>query len=77
MPFFSPRQFSEAMTHTLLTKREAAKHARVSERPFDRVLASGAGPATTGIGGGRVLIREDHLNAWIERCTEAPCREAS
>jgi predicted DNA-binding transcriptional regulator AlpA len=55
----------------LLTKREAAARARVSERTFDRVLASGTGPAITRIGA-RVLIREDHMGAWIDRCTEAP-----
>lgn len=58
------------MTHTLLTKREAAACARVSERTFERVLAGDTGPAITRIGG-RVLIRKDHLNAWIERCTQA------
>jgi hypothetical protein len=45
------------MSDTLLTKREASKRARVSERTFDRVLASSAGPITTRIGA-RVLIRE-------------------
>ena len=38
------------MSHTLLTKREASQRARVSERTFDRVLASNAGPITTRIG---------------------------
>jgi excisionase family DNA binding protein len=64
------------MTYILMTKREAAAHARVSERTFDRVLASGNGPATTRIGT-RVLIREDNLNAWIDRCTDGANRQAA
>lgn len=63
------------MSHTLLTKKEATQHARVSERTFDRILASGDGPTATRIGS-RVLIREDHLAQWIDRCAEAPKRAA-
>ncbi|MEA2729533.1 MAG: Helix-turn-helix domain [Acetobacteraceae bacterium] len=69
-------QAQGTMSHTLLTKREATKRARVSERTFDRVLASGAGPTTTRIGA-RVLIREDHLDAWIERCADQPSQKAA
>lgn len=64
------------MSHTLLNKREASQRARVSERTFDRVLASGDGPTVTRIGG-RVLIREDHLDIWIERCAEPPIQKAA
>jgi predicted DNA-binding transcriptional regulator AlpA len=64
------------MSHILLNKREATKRARVSERTFDRVLARGDGPTITRIGG-RVLIREDHLDAWIERCAERPIQKAA
>jgi excisionase family DNA binding protein len=56
------------MIEILLTKREAANRARVSERTFERVLATGTGPAVTRIGS-RVLIRVDHFLAWIEGCT--------
>lgn len=55
--------------HVLLNKREAAARARISERTLDRILAAGDGPVVTRIAG-RVLIREDYLDAWIERCTE-------
>ena len=39
-------------TILLLTKREAAARARVSERTFDRVLASGTGPDTLALAQG-------------------------
>jgi uncharacterized membrane protein len=58
------------MHHLLLTKREAASRARISERTLERILANGSGPAVTRIAG-RVLIREDYLTAWIDRCTDA------
>jgi predicted DNA-binding transcriptional regulator AlpA len=64
------------MSHTLLTKREATARARVSERTFDRILASGDGPTVTRIGS-RVLIREDHLAEWIERCAETPAKQTA
>ena len=59
------------MTPVLLTKREAAARARVSERTFERILANGTGPAATRIGS-RVLIREDYLADWLDTHTEKP-----
>ena len=68
--------FETQMSHTLLTKREAAARLRVSERTLDRALASGTGPTVTRIGS-RVMIREDHLDAWIEGCSEISARNAA
>jgi excisionase family DNA binding protein len=51
----------------LLTKREAAARLRVSERTLHRWLIDGEGPIVTRLGC-RVMIREDHLAHWIERC---------
>jgi hypothetical protein len=46
----------------------------VPERTFDRILAGGDGPTMSRIGF-RVLIREDHLAEWIERCAEVPTKQ--
>jgi excisionase family DNA binding protein len=64
------------MSHTLLTKKEATQRTRVSDRTFDRILAGGERPTITRIGS-RVLIREDHLAEWIERCAEVPAKQAA
>jgi hypothetical protein len=64
------------MSHTLLTKKEATQRARVSDRTFDRIPASGDGPTVTRIGS-HVLIREDHLAEWIDRCAEMPTKQAA
>src|SRR5689334_10753545 len=45
------------MQNHLLTKREAASRARISERTLERHIAAQSGPALTRIGR-RVLIRE-------------------
>jgi len=52
----------------ILTKDEAAERARISRRQLDYRIKAGAGPAVTRIGGA-VRIRDDELQAWLERCT--------
>ena len=59
------------MTPALLTKSEAAAHARVSIRSLENHVRRGTGPITTRIGG-KVFIREDHLTEWLERCVGLP-----
>ena len=48
----------------LLTRKEAAKRARVCLRTFDTILDRPNGPAVTQIGRRR-LIPETSLNAWL------------
>lgn len=57
----------------LLTKSEAAALARFSERNLHRWIVAGTCPCLTRIGG-RVLVRQDDMNPWIEgqRDAEAP-----
>jgi predicted DNA-binding transcriptional regulator AlpA len=52
-------------------KDEAAEIARISRRQLDFRIKAGAGPAVTKIGG-FVRIRDDELQAWLERCTIPP-----
>ncbi len=56
------------MAFGILTKDEAAERARISRRQLDYRIKAGAGPAVTRIGGA-VRIRDDELQAWLERCT--------
>jgi excisionase family DNA binding protein len=51
----------------VLTKPEAAARARVHLRTLERRIEDGTGPRVTRIGR-RVLIREDHLAEWLDRC---------
>ncbi|NPD68282.1 helix-turn-helix domain-containing protein [Lichenicola cladoniae] len=53
----------------LLTKREAAERARVHVVTLNTLIRSGHGPAVTRLGG-KALIREDSLQAWLEASTE-------
>jgi len=55
----------------VLTMDEAAERARISRRFLNYQIAAGAGPAVTRIGG-VVRIRDDQLQAWLERCTVLP-----
>jgi hypothetical protein len=48
----------------LLTKSEAGIRARICQRSLEKLIATGRGPTLTKIGG-KVLIRGDHLDAWI------------
>jgi excisionase family DNA binding protein len=63
------------MTFEILTRDEAAKKARISTRYLDQQIAKGAGPAITRIGG-RVLVRTDALQDWLDQCT-GPARSES
>jgi excisionase family DNA binding protein len=49
----------------LLTKREAATRARITERTLDRHIAAGSGPTLVRIGR-RVLIRAEDIRNWID-----------
>ncbi len=64
----------------LLTIAEAAAEARVSERLLREQIKLGCGPRVTRPGGaptGRVLVREDCLEQWIDQRTEpAPAKAA-
>jgi hypothetical protein len=55
---------------SILTKPEAAAKARIHLRSLERRIEDGSGPRLTRIGR-RVLIREDHLAEWLDRCTGA------
>ncbi len=61
----------------LLTKREAATRARITERTLDRHIAAGSGPVLTRIGR-RVLISVDHMSGWIDAHTviQPPARSS-
>ena len=59
------------MPFEVLTKDEAAERARISRRHLDYQIKAGTGPAVTQIGGA-VRIRDDELQAWLERCTVPP-----
>ncbi len=59
------------MAFDILTKDEVAERARISRRQLDYRTKAGAGPAITRIGGA-VRIRDDELQAWLERCTIPP-----
>lgn len=59
------------MPFDILTMNEAAERARISRRMLDYQIKAGAGPAVTRIGGS-VRIRDDELQAWLERCTVPP-----
>ena len=56
------------MPFDILTKEEAADRTRISRRMLDKQIRAGTGPAVTRIGGS-VRIRDDELQAWLERCT--------
>jgi excisionase family DNA binding protein len=49
----------------LLSRPEVAKLLRMSTKTLDRLVAAGEGPPVTRIGG-RVLFRQDQLDAWIK-----------
>lgn len=53
------------MPHVLLTKKEAAKRLRVSEKTLDRLRRKGISPPVVKIGS-RVMYREDQLDNWID-----------
>jgi len=55
----------------LLTKSEAAKRARITERTLDRHIAAGSGPILVRIGR-RVLVRADDMRAWIDQHAVIP-----
>ena len=57
-----------AVPFDVLTKEEAADRARISRWMLDKQIRAGTGPAVTRIGGS-VRIRDDELQAWLERCT--------
>jgi len=57
-------------------KDEAAERARILRRQLDYRIKAGAGPAVTRIGGA-VRIRDDELQAWLERCTVPPPHSAA
>lgn len=59
------------MTHTLLTRREAAARARISLRSLDSQLQGASGPPVIRLGG-RVLIREADFNDWINGLVSHP-----
>ena len=56
-------------TPALLTKKEAAAHARVHPATLNALIRDGRGPATTTVGA-KVLVREDALKAWLDASTE-------
>ena len=56
-------------TSSLLTKKEAAARMRVHPATLNALIRNGRGPATTAIGG-KSLIREDALTAWLDASTE-------
>ena len=57
------------MSLELLTLKEAAAKARVGLSTLNVMLARGEGPALTRIGG-RVFVRADRFDAWVEERTE-------
>ena len=59
------------MPFDILNMNEAAKRARVSRRMLDYQIKAGAGPAVTRIGR-TVRIRDDALEAWLDRCIVPP-----
>ena len=59
------------MALLLLTKREAAERARVHVATLNSLIRNGQGPALTCIGG-KTLIREDRLTAWLDAVTTDP-----
>jgi predicted DNA-binding transcriptional regulator AlpA len=63
------------MSIQLLTKPEVAAAVRVTTRSLDNWWRDGDGPPRTRIGG-RVLVREDHLSAWLDSHAEAPAGAA-
>ncbi len=64
------------MSFEVLTKKEAAKRARISSRFLDVQIKAGMGPAITRIGR-RSLVRSDELQEWLERCTVPQRDEAA
>ena len=57
------------MSLELLTLKETAAKARVGLSTLNVMLARGEGPALTRIGG-RVFVRTDCFDAWLEERTE-------
>jgi len=57
------------MKFEVLTKKEAAERARISQHQLDKQIRAGTGPAVTRIGG-VVRVRSDELQAWLERITK-------
>ena len=57
------------MPPSLLTKREAAAHARINVATLNNLIRDGRGPALTVLGG-KALVREDSLVRWIDAQTE-------
>jgi hypothetical protein len=54
----------------LLNKTEASDRVRCCVRSLDKLLAAGRGPPVTKIGG-KILIREDHLDDWVRSLSDA------
>ena len=67
------------MSLEFLTLKEAAAKSRVGLSTLNTLLARGEDPALTRIGG-RVFVRTDCFDAWLEKRTEVgharcrPCR---
>ena len=55
----------------LLTRGEAARKARISASTLGKLIRSDRGPVVTRIGG-RLFVRPEHLESWIDRCAESP-----
>ncbi len=53
------------MRYNLLTKREAARAARICVRQLELLVKAGRGPTVTRLGG-KFLVRSDHLEKWVE-----------
>jgi hypothetical protein len=60
-----------SLNFQLLTKQEVAAIVRRTPRSLDNWWHDGGGPTRTRVGG-RILVREDHLRAWLESCVEVP-----
>ena len=64
------------MAVQLLTLKEAAPHTRLHPETLGRLVRGGKGPAATRLGG-RILISEDNLSAWLAANTDPqPARAA-
>ncbi len=60
---------TESQHPEILTKREAAQLARISERTLDRLMEVGNGPARISLSVRRVGFRRASFLAWLEART--------
>ena len=67
LSFLSPTREDELSN--LLTRGEAAKRARICVRTLHTRVKDETGPRVTRIGG-KVFIREDHLNEWLDSLSD-------